>query len=69
MTHGTCPRCDAEVTYAIVAPLEIKTPGGSSWHGLSYLCPACQCVLGVSLDQLSLKEDIADAVTKKLAKG
>jgi hypothetical protein len=38
------------------------------FKGASYFCPSCHAVLHVGLDPLALKEDIADAVVKRLRK-
>jgi hypothetical protein len=42
---------------------------GPTWHGANYLCPHCKTILSSSLDPLSLKNDIVDAIVKKLRGG
>jgi transcription elongation factor Elf1 len=65
--NGTCPKCDAIVTHATLAPTNVEG-SNNVWNGVSYLCPICSTVLGVSIDPVSLKADVVSEVLAGVAK-
>lgn len=51
--RGKCPKCSSLVTAVNVDNVDI-IGASSSCNGVAYLCPHCDTVLGVSMDQLAL---------------
>lgn len=64
---GTCPKCDAEVAAVNANAVQIEVSGGVLLKGVSYFCPKCSCVLGVSFDPLALRADIVSQVLKGIS--
>lgn len=61
-----CPKCEQVVRHATVNEISLDVPGGSSWLGLAYVCPACQTILGVQMDPVALKTDTIAGVAEFL---
>jgi hypothetical protein len=67
--QGQCPKCGKTVSSANVETMTINAGRHASYKGVSYLCPHCDCVLGVSMDQIALNEDLVSRLLKALGKG
>ena len=61
---GNCPKCGTIVRTANVNSIEITSPEGRTFKGVSYLCQGCNCVLSVAIDPIALKTDIVSEVLK-----
>ncbi len=64
---GTCPKCEVVLEFVVLEHVPVTT-AGTSWHGVSYLCPHCRAVLGVGIDPFALKADIVDEVIDAMRK-
>jgi hypothetical protein len=51
---GICPYCKTIVTNVTLGEVNVD----QQWRGIKYSCPSCQCILGVSIDPVALKNDI-----------
>ena len=63
---GRCPKCEAVLMHVNVQHIDVKA-ARTSWVGVSYVCPHCQTILGVSIDPVALKTDTVNAVVKQLS--
>lgn len=61
---GICPKCDRPVTELNIAGTPLKHQE-KAWHGITYSCPFCNAILGVSFDPFAMMEDIANKVVAK----
>jgi hypothetical protein len=68
---GTCPKCESSVTRLVLETLLIKgrPKDAPSYHGVTFSCPSCGCVLGAGFDPLAVKNDIVEEVVHHLRKG
>jgi hypothetical protein len=62
---GNCPKCNAPVGKVDVSIVELISTRGPTVKGVSFLCQACHCVLGVSMETIVSTAD--SEVTKALA--
>jgi hypothetical protein len=62
---STCPKCGAVVGFLKASYIDIRGPD-QSWAGVSRVCPKCDAILGMSLDPIALKDDIAQEVIAHL---
>ena len=58
MIFGKCPHCKATLSKPKVEAVTITQGDGATWKGVNYLCPACNAVLGVSVDPIALKDEL-----------
>lgn len=66
MITGKCPYCKQPVVSVLLEGIAInQEAGGGSYHGVSYLCPACRSVLGVGIDPVALMEDTIKGVKRQ----
>jgi phage FluMu protein Com len=66
---GKCPKCGDTVMRCDLDKIIIGNQGlGPFFHGISANCPKCKTVLGVSIDPVSLAEDIASEVVQRIGK-
>ena len=65
MIRGRCPKCEAPIAEAIAERIAINAPGGI-WTGISYLCPSCQVVLGISIDPIAHGDDLVSEIVEKI---
>ena len=63
---GKCPSCGQAVASVNVSEIAINAGGGKQFVGVAYLCPACQAILSVTIDQIALKVDTVNAVLSGL---
>lgn len=63
---GKCPKCDALINHVNLEYIDVNVANLSKWKGVSYRCPFCICILGVSIDPIAIKTDIVDEILKKL---
>jgi transcription elongation factor Elf1 len=65
---GTCPKCDHAVSTITVGHVRMSTglEAKRAFHGVSYMCPFCNTVLGVGVDVDALRADIVDDIVKLL---
>jgi hypothetical protein len=59
---GKCPKCENLVTHVTMEHVEARVLGGTTRHGVSYLCPSCRTVLSVSIDPIAIQADILAAI-------
>jgi uncharacterized protein with PIN domain len=59
-----CPKCNAELSAVHAEPITINA-AKSSWHGVAYVCPACDVILSVGVDPMSLRNDLLDELSKR----
>ena len=67
---GKCPSC-GQVPFRInIQSVDMQTPDGTTYRGVSYVCPnaACQTILGASIDPVAIKSDILAKVQKLLGR-
>jgi hypothetical protein len=69
MHSGRCPKCDWSVSRVDVENVTINAGSRVSYKGVTYLCPSCHSVLGVSMDQIALNEDLKTRLLKALGRG
>jgi len=62
-----CPHCERGMSSIKVEAIQIKA-GKSSWNGVAYCCPSCDCALSVMIDQISLKDDVVAEVLQGLGR-
>jgi hypothetical protein len=64
MNKGRCPNpnCAAIVSDAEIEAVILRQNGVPKWNGISYHCPKCRTVLGVQIDPVALKSDLADEI-------
>lgn len=65
MNSGKCPGCGIAVSEVAMEHVNVKS-GQAAFHGISYLCPSCRHVFGVSIDPLALKDQIVADVVERL---
>jgi hypothetical protein len=65
MHRGKCPKCGSSVAAVNVDNVNIIGAGGSC-GGIAYLCQHCDTVLGFSMYQLSLNDDVVKKLLKAL---
>ncbi|MGD1153990.1 MAG: hypothetical protein ABR911_14105 [Syntrophales bacterium] len=63
---GKCPKCEKVVYNLKLEAIKINVSFHPRWLGVSYLCPLCNTVLGVSIDPIAIKTDIVNEVVEKL---
>ncbi len=70
MTHlGKCPKCEKSITNVRVEDVQGKFgSSGTVLNCLSYCCPYCNSILGVTIDPLAFKTDIINGVKKALGR-
>lgn len=59
-----CPGCNQVVASVEIEHVNVTQNFQNKWHGVSYACPHCATVLGVSLDPIALKTDIVQEVVR-----
>jgi len=67
-----CPHCKSVLTRAVVESIEIDTAPilpAATYKGVTYACAHCRAVLGVSMDQLALNENLVQRLLKALGRG
>lgn len=69
MHSGKCPKCERTVSRVDVETITINAGAQASYKGVTYLCPSCHSVLGVSMDQIALNEDLKKRLLKALGQG
>ena len=63
-----CPSCGKAIIYVDLQDIEINAQSPNRWRGISYCCPLCRAVLGVSIDPVALKADMIAGVTEAVKK-
>lgn len=70
MNSGRCPNCKSNIQSVLLEDIGLKAGFGPAYHnGVTYLCPLCQCILGVSIDPVALKAAIVDEILAALKGG
>lgn len=63
-----CPKCEKSLTHVKVAVIQLITPTRpSNRPGAAYVCPECETILGVGMDELALAEETVDEITQKIS--
>ena len=68
MNTGKCPKCDKLLTSVKIEDMKLTVNLTPAWNGVSYICPMCRAILGVSIDPIALKADIVKDVLKGLGR-
>jgi hypothetical protein len=71
MNSGKCPSCRQVIQSVRAEPMAIQAQmgsGGLDYNGVSYLCPSCSTILGVSVDPIALAGDLASQLAPLLGK-
>jgi hypothetical protein len=66
---GKCPKCDRTINTAKAEAIDLHVSPKEAYKGVSYSCPSCHCVLGVSMDPLALNQNLVNRLKKALGKG
>jgi hypothetical protein len=66
MNVGKCPKCDSVAYHLLVERVEMREGTKPEWPGVSFVCQVCHTVLGVSIDPVALRDDIAKCVAAAL---
>jgi len=56
-----CSKCGASVSFLNGSCIEIRG-SDQSWVGISYICPKCDTILGISPDLMTLRDDLTEIV-------
>lgn len=64
MGPGKCPKCENLVTRINLHGVQASVPFGTVWNSITYNCPSCNTVLGVSIDPIAIKADIVAEILK-----
>lgn len=67
MFGGKCPNCEKLISRAKVENLDIAGVG-TTYHGISIVCPFCNTILGASIDPIAIKTDIIQGLLQALRK-
>jgi len=62
MNAGHCPECKARIADVDIEHVNVRS-SQTTFHGVSYLCPHCHCVLSVAI---GLKSDTVAEVAAEL---
>lgn len=71
MNLGKCPGCKKLIQTVKMEGITIEPSLGftaPSYHGVSYLCPYCNVILGVSIDPIAVKTDTVRDVLSGLGR-
>ena len=66
-----CPHCKTVLNRAVVESIDIDTAvvfADTTYKGVTYACPSCRAVLGVSMDQIALNHDVVQRLLKALGR-
>jgi len=65
--RGKCPKCEKVPQKTDIETIIIGDQVlGPFYGGVSILCPHCKTILGISIDPISIKEDVVREVLKGL---
>jgi Zn-finger nucleic acid-binding protein len=67
-----CPHCNVILTRAVVESIDIDTAvifADTTYKGVTYACPSCRAVLGISMDQIALNADVVTRLLRALGRG
>lgn len=67
MDRGRCPKCNNLIAAVNVDNVDIIA-AGSFYNGVAYLCPHCDTVLAISMDQLGVDFDVLNKRLRALHK-
>jgi len=69
LISGTCPKCGKEITRALVKAIPVSTSiiAGIEYRGVSYMCPSCRCVLGISMDPIAEQAELLSKIKKMIS--
>jgi TPP-dependent indolepyruvate ferredoxin oxidoreductase alpha subunit len=65
---GNCPKCGEPITKVNCGSIELEE-ADRTLHGTAYLCPNCNCVVGISMDTLAAITEAVSEVTHSSGKG
>jgi len=68
MNDSHCPHCKADVTQIKMKSVPAYNFSGKQFHGVVFLCPDCDYVLGAGLDPVAIATDAVDRVVARLQK-
>lgn len=63
-----CPKCDKNVANLRITP-HTGQHSMTSYKCITFDCPLCGAVLGAAMDPYAMRDEIANAVKKKIAGG
>jgi hypothetical protein len=64
--HGKCPKCEKLLSTVNCSGIDVKVALGTTWKGISHICPFCNTILSVQIDPIAIKTDIVNDLFKKL---
>lgn len=67
MNQGICPKCDKHITDVESEEVSVSVGFSPRWRGISYYCPHCNAILGVSVNPHLMRDEIVARVTDALA--
>ena len=67
MPYSHCPHCKNPVTHVVLEAIPVNAIG-ATWTGVTYACPACNCVLSVGIDPVAMKSDAVNEILDGLRK-
>lgn len=62
---ANCPSCNKHLTHVDLSDMPVSAPA-ARWSGVVYACPWCRAAISVSIDPISIKNDIISQVLEKL---
>jgi hypothetical protein len=69
MPTGKCPKCDTVIPNVIIEPIEVHEKINQlNRGGVSYLCPSCNTILGISIDPILLSNELLNIMRNELSK-
>jgi hypothetical protein len=63
---GKCPKCESITYHVLVERLHMREGEKAEWPGVSFVCQICHTILGVSLDPVALRDDVARKVAETI---
>ena len=62
---GQCPKCGELVTRLEASKVPVNVTFAKTVHGVTFLCPSCDAVLGAGVDPAALLNDLLDQMRSR----
>lgn len=59
---GKCPACGTRPAHIKCERIKLEDSNGRGGKGMTYLCPSCSVILGVSPDPIAMVQEIKNAI-------
>ena len=66
LNTGVCPYCKKVIQHVKLENMPIHVDIRVHNQGVSFVCPTCKAILGITYDPFPLVEDIVQGVSKAL---